>query len=335
VYFAVGIGGPATGLGADVLLVDDPIKNREEAQSETIRSRNKDWYTAVANTRLMPGGAVIIISTRWHSDDLSGWLLKEHADEGWNVVSLPALAEEKEFWRIGPLTWTREIGDALWPEWYDKDALAAKRRMSSRDWNALFQQRPVEIGGNMCKLDWFGRYSARPKCGKITLSIDAGQKGGANNDPTVVLVMGETQEGHVVLDMWRDRAIYPRLVPKIVEMIRQWWPTAVLIEDKASGINLLQDLGCTELANRIPMIGINPDGDKVTRFDRVTPIIEKGKVILPAPDIACEWLATFEDEVTSFPLGKHDDIVDALSQYLNWVRKEGMAFASSGQESCN
>jgi hypothetical protein len=107
----------------------------------------------------------------------------------------------------------------------------------------------------------------------------------------------------------------------------------VLIEDKASGINLLQDLGCTELANRIPMIGINPDGDKVTRFDRVTPILEKGKVILPSPDIACEWLATFEDEVTSFPLGKHDDIVDALSQYLNWVRKEGMAFASSGQES--
>ena len=174
VYLAVGVGGPATGFGANVFLLDDPVKNREDAESEVIRQRNKDWYTSVANTRLMPGGAVILISTRWHADDVSGWLLKEHSDEGWTVISLPAIAEEEEEWRIGGEVWRRSPGDALWPAWYDKEALAAIRRMSSRDWNALYQQRPVAAEGNRCKLSWFdrGRYSTPPHCSRITLSID-------------------------------------------------------------------------------------------------------------------------------------------------------------------
>ena len=160
-----------------------------------------------------------------------------------------------------------------------------------------------------------------------------GQKGGADNDPTVILVMGECEQGHVVLDLWRDRVIYPTLLPKVVKMIRQWNPVAVLIEDQNNGATLLQDLGTTELANRVPLIAQKPRDSKEVRFDRISPIIEAGRVLLPSPDTNCAWLGTFEDELTSFPLGKHDDIVDALSQYLNWVRKEGMSFSGGGQES--
>jgi predicted phage terminase large subunit-like protein len=123
------------------------------------------------------------------------------------------------------------------------------------------------------------------------------------------------------------------LVPKVIEYIKSWNPLAVLIEDKASGISLLQDLGCTQLANHVPIIGVNPDGNKEVRFDRITPLIESGRVWIPETDSPTPWLSAFEEEVTQFPLAKHDDQIDALSQYLNWVRKEGMAFAGSGQES--
>lgn len=145
-YYAVGVGGPLTGRGAHVLMIDDPVKDREEADSETARRRVKDWYTSVAYTRLMKGGAIIVIQTRWHEDDLAGWLLKEHSHEGWHVLSLPAMSDEY-------------ASGALWPEFKDKPELEViKKTMGQRDWSALFQQSPAPQEGTFFKREWFKRY---------------------------------------------------------------------------------------------------------------------------------------------------------------------------------
>jgi phage terminase large subunit-like protein len=123
--------------------------------------------------------------------------------------------------------------------------------LGSRFFSALYQQRPTPGEGGKCKLGWFKRYKHAPLCKKITVSVDTGQKDKAENDPSVIMVWGEFDGGHALLDVWRERVIYPRLVPKVVEYIKDWNPLAVLIEDKASGISLLQDLGCTQLANHL------------------------------------------------------------------------------------
>lgn len=334
VYYSVGVGGAGTGLGANLLLIDDPLKGREEADSPTIRRRLHDWYASVAYTRLMPGNsAIAIISTRWHSEDLCGWLLKNHAHEGWVVISLPALAERDEEWIAGGKPWRRATGDALWPDWYDERKLAQiQRAVGPREWNALYQQRPVAAEGNMCKIAWFRRFNVgeQPSCKRVFISIDTGQKGGVNNDPTVATVIGEAESGYYLLDLWRDRVVYPQLVPKVKELITRWSPNAVLIEDQNNGATLLQDLGATEIANRHPLIGIRPKDDKPTRFARVTPMIEAGRVWVPNPSVAAPWVADFEEEIGTFPLGHHDDMVDALSQFLNWIRKETLTVSGAG-----
>lgn len=136
-FYAVGVGGPLTGRGAHLLLIDDPVKNREEADSEIVRRKTKDWYTSTAYTRLMPGGRIVIIQTRWHEDDLSGWLIAEHKHEGWVTLDLPAINDQ---------------GEALWPEQYDVPALEKiKLAIGARDWSALYQQRPAPEEGDYFK----------------------------------------------------------------------------------------------------------------------------------------------------------------------------------------
>src|SRR6185312_1921451 len=143
-YYAVGVGGPLTGRGAHLLLIDDPVKNREDADSEIVRKKTRDWYTSTAYTRLMPGGRIVIIQTRWHEDDLSGWLLEDHQHEGWEVLNLPAINDD---------------GEALWPEQYDLVALnKIKLAIGARDWSALYQQRPSPETGNYFKAEWLKPY---------------------------------------------------------------------------------------------------------------------------------------------------------------------------------
>lgn len=359
VYYAVGMGGTLTGRGAHILIIDDPVKNREDADSDAMRRKHREWYTSTSRTRLMPGGSVVVVQTRWREDDLAGWLLDEKKHEGWEVISLSAVAEEPETHVLGDGTvWSRATGDPLDAERYREvmtadlrerrwkpqntpdgedpireyalvDLEQTRRSSGSRDWSALYQQRPVPAEGGRVQLSWFKRFRAdRPpsEVQRVVLSFDTGQKDKADNDPTVCTVWLETPQGHYLVDIWRDRVIYPALRRHALRLIAQYNPHAVLIEDKGNGTTLIQDLLTPQpngdTPKGIPVIAIMPDGDKVTRWDRCSPMLESGWVYVPDRDAdPPAWLSPFEHELSSFPLGKHDDQVDSVSQYLNWARE--------------
>jgi predicted phage terminase large subunit-like protein len=308
-YFATGIGGPLSGRGAHLLLIDDPTKNREEADSATIRQRNKDWYTSTAYTRLMPGGAIVLVMTRWHSDDLAGWLLDTQPHENWTVLSLPAIAEEED-------EIARKPGDALWPEAFPVEILEKiKTSIGSRDWSALYQQRPSPSEGGIFKAAWFQRYRApQEDYPRVVQSWDTAIKPGQLNDPSCCTTWGVRADGYDLLQVVTRRLEYPDLKRLVLAQAEAFGPDAILIEDKASGQQLLQDL---KRETKLPLIGINPVGDKITRASGVSALIEAGKVALPTH---AAWLTDYEAEMLTFPNAPHDDRVDSTSQFLAWER---------------
>ena len=308
-YFAVGRGGPITGRGANLLLIDDPIKDREEADSETIRKALHEWYASVAYTRLMPGGAIIIIQTRWHEDDLAGWLLREHANENWDVLRLPAIAEQDERFR--------KEGEPLWPEQFPLPELERKRAaIGGRAWASLYQQRPAAADGVIFKRDWWQFFSLRPTVtfDQIVQSWDTAFKKGTENDFSVCTTWGVAADGYYLLHVWRERVEFPELKRVLASLAEQWKPNAILVEDKASGQSLIQEL---KLSTTLPLIPVKADSDKQTRAQAVTPLMEAGKVFLPQ---SAPWVSDFVEEITSFPNGAHDDVVDATTQALNYLR---------------
>jgi len=310
-YYAVGAGGPITGRGADLLLIDDPIKSREDANSESYRRQLHEWYESVAYTRLQPEGAVVIISTRWHMDDLAGWLLREHPEENWSVLNLPAIAEQDEGWR-------RE-GDALWEKKFPLKRLAQIREaVGGATWEALYQQRPSAAEGAIFKREWWKTFTPATlpaRFEQVVISLDTAFKAGSSNDFSVGLVLGVGEVGYYVLDVWRDRVEFPALLRAVEMLALKWRPDRVLIEDKASGQSLIQEL---QTSSRLAIEPVKIDSDKVTRATACTPLVEAGKVYLPED---ADWLADFLEEVSSFPSAPHDDMVDAFSQALNYVRE--------------
>ncbi len=312
-YYAVGAGGPITGRGADLLLIDDPIKSREQAFSAAERKSLQSWYESVAYTRLQPGAAIVLIQTRWHQDDLAGWLLREHGDDGWIVLNLPAIAEADEGWR-------RE-GAALWPKRFSLAKLAQIRAaVGGAAWAALYQQRPAAAEGAVFKREWWRYYTAAtlpPRFESIIISLDTAFKVGTSNDYSVGVVLGVAANGYFVLDLMRGRYEFPALERQVLALAERWKPERILLEDKASGQSLLQTL---RLNSRLPIVPVRVDADKLSRAHAVTALCETGNVLLPE---AAPWLADFLDEVSSFPAAPHDDQVDALTQVLNFVSAEG------------
>ena len=310
-YFAVGAGGPITGRGADLLLIDDPIKSREQAYSAAERRSLQSWYESVAYTRLQPSGAIVLVQTRWHEDDLAGWLLKEHASEAWRVVSLPALAETGD--QLG-----RSEGAALWPQRFPLSGLERIRNaIGSAAWLSQYQQRPAPEGGAIFKRDWFKSYPTRerPVCSQTIISLDTAFKTGESNDYSVIQVWGQTATGYALIDQWRERREFGDLMRKAVALGDALSPNYVLIEDAASGQSLIQML---RNETRLPILPVKPLGDKVARAHAVSPLVESGRVFLPDQ---ASWLRELIDEVTSFPAAPHDDQVDAMTQALNYLRE--------------
>lgn len=316
-YFAVGAGGPITGRGAHLLLIDDPIKGREDAESETMRHRLKDWYTSVARTRLMPGGSIVIIQTRWHEDDLAGWLLREHAHEKWEILNLPALAEPDD-----PLG--RAEGAPLWPESYPlKELQTLRQSVGSRDWAALYQQRPSAAEGSIFKREHWQSYKPAETSPLALLQVlgvnyvvqawDTAFKTRETNDFSACVTVGVSRSRYYVLDVWRDRAEFPDLKRAMVAQQAKWKAHSVVIEDTAAGQSLLQEL---RRNTRMPLVAVKADHDKVTRAHAVTPTHEAGLVYLPEEE---PWVSDFEDELAGFPSAAHDDQVDAFVHAMTYV----------------
>ncbi len=312
-YYSIGVGGAAVGRGANLLLIDDPVKSREEVESKLVREKLKTWYKAVAYTRLMPDNRIVIINTRWHEDDLSGYVLSEFPQEKWVVLDFKAIAEEND-----PLG--RKEGDPLWEEAYPLLSLEAIREIvGSYEFTSQYQQRPVAKKGGMVQYKWFGRYDKNnpPKdITKIVISWDTANKKEELHDPTCATVWGITKNGYYLLDVINKKLEYPDLKKKVISLHNTHSPSCHLVEDKGSGISLIQDFKRTI----IPVIPISTKNlDKEIRFASVTDLFEAGKVFLPEN---AHWLADYEHQLCSFPSSKHDDMVDSTSQFLKWASKK-------------
>lgn len=312
-YTAAGVGGPITGRGAHVAVIDDPIKNQEEAGSAVIRSRIWDWYRTTLRTRLAPGGAVVLVMTRWHDADLAGMLLEEMASggESWDVVCLPALAESNDL--LG-----RDPGEPLWPErGFDTEwSVDTKRAVGSTAWAALYQQRPTPEEGGLLKRAWWRYWDTLPDSfDQVVTSWDMAFKGEeavTQADYVVGEVWGRRGADIYLIDLVRDRMDMVQTL-SAVRRLASKWPDArpILIEDKANGPAIVSMLR-RELGAILP---VNPEGGKLARTQAVAPYIEAGNVHLPQPS-RCPWVTDFTEECAAFPSGANDDQVDSMTQAL-------------------
>jgi predicted phage terminase large subunit-like protein len=315
---SAGIGGSITGEGADLLLVDDPIRNRSEALSAAYKERLWNEWTNTLLTRLHPGGRVIIILTRWSEDDLVGRILDEEAEK-WDVISLPAECEED-----GDLL-DRKVGEALWPErGYGKEWLEqTKKEVGSVVWNALYQQHPTPLEGGLIKRDWFKYYNALPNhFDEVIQSWDCTFKDVSTSDFVVGQVWGRIGADKYLIDMVRDRMGIVGTIQAIRNLSAKYPESMTkLIEDKANGTAVIE-----MLKKEIPgIIPVNPEGGKMARLQAVSPQIEAGNVYIPSPSLS-PWVHDFVEEVVSFPNFKFDDIVDSMSQALYRFEKAGAIF---------
>ena len=313
--FATSVGGSLTGEGGDFLIVDDP-HNPQQVMSEKYRAKTLEWFSNTFISRLndKKNGVIIIVMQRLHPNDLVGYLLGKE-DNGWTLLSIPAIAEKDTYYSIGNFEKFRKKGDILHPSREGiKEIRSIKKDMGSYVFSAQYQQNPITKEGGMIKENWIKRYQQNIIPSKIFLSFDTAIKAGIKNDPTVCTAWGEKDNNLYLLEVYREWLEYPELKKKTTELIKKWNPELVLIEDKASGQSLIQDLKKTE---RTPIIGIKVIKDKITRFASISALFEAGRVFLPIDKL---WLADYENELYNFPFCEHDDQVDSTSQFLEWYK---------------
>lgn len=308
---AVGVGSGVTGQGGDVILIDDPVKNRKEAESPAYREMVWEWYTDDLYTRAEPGAAIILIMTRWHDDDLAGRILASEDAPNWTVISLPALAEEND-----PLG--RKIDEALCPERYDEAALAGIKRVLRRGFYALYQQRPQPREGGMFKRQWFRIVPAAPLQAFLRVRYwdkAATEDGG---DWTVGLLMAWTPDGFyiesVVRGQWssgqRDQIIRQTALldaRRYGNSVIQWAEQ----EGGASGKDAA--VAFVTLLAGFPAGASTATGSKELRAEPLSSQMEVGNVFL----VEGAWNDEFIDELCSFPSGRNDDQVDGASGAFN------------------
>ena len=320
VYRSAGVGGGLTGMGCQIAVLDDVIKDRASADSPTVLQSVWDWYTSTLYTRLAPGGGIIIMNTRWSMQDLSGRLLEAQAKgEGdeWRVVNFPAIAEEDEEFR--------KKGEALHPERYPLDQLLkTKQAIGTRDWEALYQQHPVPDGGAIFKDEWLQRTwlpkDLPARFDAVIMSWDLSFKGNDASDFVVGQLVGRHGADYYILDQLRGRWSFTETVAQVKELAeraRVRFPRVaprILIEDKANGPAVIDALK-HEVSGIVP---VEPDGSKEARAHAVTALFEAGNVLLPDRSLA-PWVDEYRLELTRFPSGAHDDQVDATTQALRYL----------------
>jgi predicted phage terminase large subunit-like protein len=320
---ATSVGGALTGRGADIIVIDDPLKP-EEALSQAQRQAANEWFDHTLYSRLNDKrkGAIVLIMHRLHEDDLVGHVL---AQEPWEVVRFPAIAEEDETHLIeGYLESrciTRARGEALHPEREPLDMLEQIRRtIGEYNFAGQYQQAPSPQGGGMIKAAWFKSYAAneRPaEFDRIVQSWDTANKASELSDFSVCTSWGIKGNDLYLLHVLRRRMEYPELKRAVREQRDAFAAEVVLIEDKASGTQLIQELVAEGLH---AVTRYQPQADKIMRMHAQTAMIENGFVHLPKE---AAWLADYLHELTAFPKGKHDDQVDSTAQMLDWFKRAG------------
>lgn len=310
---AVGVGSGLTGHGGHLGVIDDPVKDRQEADSELVRANTWSWYQDVFRTRIMRDGVIVLLGTRWHEDDLIGRVLNSAGAADWTRLSLPYLAEEHDLLGRAPGQPLDVFGDVPSVE---------KGEISSRGFAALYQQRPAPAEGGTFKRAWLQRRYAtlpgstlrplpdRSQNWRVEQYIDTNLKEGVASDYSVIATWGTDGISYYLLDVWRRQCDYPTLRQAVEEQYWQHRPRTVVVENRSNGLPLVQDL---RQRTPIPVVAIDPKGSKEIRADAVTPLFESGHVVLPE---AAPWLEPWMAEHLAFPAGAHDDQVDTTSMAL-------------------
>ena len=327
-YFAIGVGGAVTGKGADLLIIDDPHSEQDgQSIDPAVFDKTYEWYTSGPRQRLQPGGAIIIVMTRWHLRDLTGKIIKsstqrEGVDE-WELIEFPALLPS---------------GNALWPEfWNEKELLALRNELPSSKWEAQYQQQPTSEGGALVKREWWKRWEADnpPQCEFIIQSWDTAFLKTRRADYSACTTWGvfyqpddegATRPNIILLDAHKERLEFPELKKKALEFYNDWQPDACIIEAKAAGAPLVFELR----AMGIPVSEYTPSrgNDKVARVNAVADLFASGIVWCPETRFG-EMVI---EEFAAFPVGEHDDLVDSSTQALLRFRQGGFLRLTSDEE---
>jgi len=310
-YYAAGVGVGIAGFRADLAIIDDPVRNREDADSALMREKTWDWFKSDLSTRLKPGGRIVLIMTRWNEDDLAGRLLLDMQKGGdtWDVLSLPAIAEE-----TGDQL-KRRGGEVLWDDAYGYGDFIRheKNTQTARNWSALYQQRPAPEEGNQFKAEWLKPYLKHPPLEE--LAVYGGSDYAVTSDGgdyTCHVVVGLDVDGRMyLLDLWRGQSATDVWVREWVRLVREWKPLD-WAEEKGqitSGVGPFLEQQASERKAYVNREQFPTRGDKAVRAQSI-----RGRMAvdgLYVPEFA-PWYADFRAELLSFPAGRHDDQVDAL-----------------------
>tara|TARA_R100000234_G_scaffold117434_1_gene95898 strand:+ start:219 stop:1679 length:1461 start_codon:yes stop_codon:yes gene_type:complete len=322
-YFAAGVGGAITGRGADLLIIDDP-HSEQDALSDSALENAYEWYTSGPRQRLQPGGSIVVVMTRWSLKDLTGKLIRSQANDvmsdQWDVVEFPAILPSD---------------NVLWPEFWNKDELLkVKASLSVGKWNAQWQQNPTAEEGAIIKKEWWNKWEKEsiPPVSYIMQSYDTAFSKKETADYSAITTWGifQPEEGGpdniILMDAKRGRWDFPELKSQAMEEYDYWEPDMVLIEAKASGTPLTDELRIMG----IPVVNYTPSKgrDKHTRMHMVAPIFESGKVWAPERKFSEEVI----EECAAFPNGEHDDFCDSMSMALIRYRKGGFLRLDSDEE---
>lgn len=310
--------GTLTGRGGDMIVIDDPIKPAD-GLSETKRKSVNNWYSNTAYTRLdnKKEGCIIIVMQRIHVEDLVGHVLDK---EEWRHINLPATAVKNERHILRRpnrklYILKRKVGDLLHPEREPKHILENLRKtLGEYEYSSQYQQMPAPPGGGIIKFEWFKQYKELPveKPMRILQSWDTASKVDDHNDFSVCTTWYQYENAYYLVDMYREKLEFPQLYGAVRQQYERHKPSIVVIEDKNSGVHLIQQL---RQDTCIPVKPNIPKTDKATRAMAMTPQIEAGNVFIPS---GARWLPDFKLEVIHFPKGKHDDQIDSVTQALEY-----------------
>ena len=310
-YFAAGVGGAITGRGADLLIIDDP-HSEQDALSETAMDNAYEWYTSGPRQRLQPGGAIVIVMTRWNTKDITGELIKAQGQpkaDQWEVVEFPAILPSEK---------------PVWPEYWQLEELeSVKASISIAKWNAQWQQNPTAEEGAIIKREWWQPWDKpqMPGLMHVIQSYDTAFSKKETADYSAITTWGifmpdEKTPNIILLDMKKGRWDFPEMKEIAYDSYKYWEPESVVIEAKASGMPLTQELRM----RGIPVINFTPSkgNDKLSRVNAVAPLFQSGVVWYPEGE---SWAEELIEECAAFPYGEYDDLVDSMTQALMRFRQ--------------